>query len=754
MRSDFRSRWLVLLLLVGLPLALLHRALFCGDAFVPADLLAYVAPWSHSPAADHPIAAWNVLRYDGITQFYPWRLLAARLIQSGHVPLWNPYAFAAAGGAPLLADSQSAPLYPPNVVFFDLFPPRLFWYAFGLSAFAHLTIAGWGVYRFTRALGLRRAAALLGAVTFALSSPVVTWLSLPTFLAVACWIPWLLLSLRALFVGNGMEKRRAPLGVAVFVGLMLLAGHLQIAVYGLLVAVLYALTLIFAHRKEGKTPTRRLIGVAGAALVGILLALPQLLPSVELSRVSARAGNDQPYDGYIATALPLRNLVTLMEPDFFGHPNPVDTPYWNTPRSNYAEWALYTGIAPLFLAGFALGLPWRRRKKEKEEASAASPPVDLVPVVPADLAHAIPTERAFFAVTGLCSLLIALGTSLAKLLFYGIPGFRATGSPARILIVFALSVAVLAAIGLENLLRGDLPRAVKERAALVGIAGPLLLAAFGASQVAQYQATFLPGTTLAGLLDPVRTSLLSGIGLMIVSATVVVVATRLTPTARNARILAGLLIALTTSDLILHDYGYNPTVPHDQVYPTTPGIAYLLAHAKPNDMIAPIQRNWSMVKEDPPHGAVLPPNALTVYGLHDIAGYDSLFPGTAKNQLRDAANSTASSPSEANDRDKDPSPTANGNMLFVKRPETALALGARFLVFAPDAPVASQPPPNPLRLAYAGDDLTIWENPMPRAFGETVGAAYRPASFRVGLFAALVGMLLLIAWGWVVARKS
>ena len=224
MRRLTFPRLAVAFVLVALPFCLLYRSLVGGEAFVPADLLAYVAPWSHG-TAQPPTAAWNVLRYDGITQFYPWRLAAARSFQSGHIPLWNPYTFGVAGGAPLLANSQSAPLYPLNILFFNAMPPALFWYSFGLSAFAHLVIAGTGLYRFLRALGLRRIAAVFGAAAFALSSPIVTWLALPTFLAVACWMPWLLLAIRASSIrtiGNG--RHRGLVGIAASVGMMLLAG--------------------------------------------------------------------------------------------------------------------------------------------------------------------------------------------------------------------------------------------------------------------------------------------------------------------------------------------------------------------------------------------------------------------------------------------------------------------------------------------------------------------------------------------------
>jgi len=46
-----------------------------------------------------------------ILQFFPWHEAAKQMALSGFPPLWNP---ALGMGAPLLANAQSAVLYPPN----------------------------------------------------------------------------------------------------------------------------------------------------------------------------------------------------------------------------------------------------------------------------------------------------------------------------------------------------------------------------------------------------------------------------------------------------------------------------------------------------------------------------------------------------------------------------------------------------------------------------------------------------------------
>jgi hypothetical protein len=701
------TRILIGVLLCLLPLLVFHRAILFGEAFLPADLTGHLAPFK--AVRESPVSTpWNVLRFDGITEFYPWRVQAAREIQSGRIPLWNPYAFGANGGTPLLANSQSAPLYPLNALFY-LFPAERLWYAFGLVAALHLLIAAAGMYRLLRALELLPPAALLGAAVFALSAPVITWLALPTFLAVSCWLPWLLLLIKYAHDGAGTRAGRgAALGTGAVAGMMILAGHLQMAFYGLFAAMLYALWRGIGGMRAGSArPLPWITGVALTGLLAVLLALPQLLPSLELSRISHRASGPPTmtdYAAYTANALPARNFVTLLAPDFFGHPNRNEGFYWNT--NNYAEWALYLGIAPLLLASFALALPWRKGS-----------------------GGALPSERGFFALLGGLALLMALGTPVNLPFFFLVPGYSQTGNPARSLILWAFALAALAAMGLHALLA--MPKDEKrDRAALIAAFVPVLLAAIGASLASQFASEISPrlGVTFGQMMSIAMPGIQVAAVLFVLSAATLFVLPRLNTERRT--LAASVLILLAIADLALWGEGYNPTAKPDTVYPVTPGIRFLMENGK-DALIAPLNQRWSM-SALPPLGAVLPPNGLTVYGLHDLQGYDSLFPGVAKEQVK-AANGG-----------EDPSPPENGNMVFVKTVEAAKALGAKYIVTVPDAPDLSA---TGLNKVYPGPDMIIYENPAGRDFDAATSAEYRPASFRFGLFGGLCAVAGLAAGG-------
>ena len=108
--------------------------------------------------------------WDGVAEFYPWRLFAAQTLRAGWLPLWNPHQFC---GTPFVANSQSAVFYPFNLLFVLLPVVR----AFGVSVLVHLTLTGWFMYGFLRSPGLRlrRRAGRVGWIVW----PRSTWYGWP-----------------------------------------------------------------------------------------------------------------------------------------------------------------------------------------------------------------------------------------------------------------------------------------------------------------------------------------------------------------------------------------------------------------------------------------------------------------------------------------------------------------------------------------------------------------------------------------------
>lgn len=616
--------------LLFLPCLLLFPAVFGGQAFLPADLLRDIAPW-RSPSAPSPIP-WNPLMWDGVAEFYPWRSFYAETIKSGYLPFWNPHQFC---GTPFVANSQSAVFYPFNLIF-CLVPV---WRAFGLSVLLHLFLTGSFAYAFLRfgLLKLGRAASLLGAVAWQLCHWQVAWLALPTFLCVSTWLPLALLLVDRI-VDRPSAARAMPLGLCL--GLMLLAGHLQVALYCFGLIAAYALFRVLPRLKAEWRPLLVCTVVALALAFG--LAAPQLLPAVELARVSHRAGGTATwaaYQGYVRLALPPVNLVTLFLPGFYG--SPTRGTYWgmglNGGPGAYMENACYGGVLTLLLALTGLVTTWRQN----------------------------PATR-FFSVTSVVALLLALGTPLNALLFFGIPGFAQTGSPGRILVLWSFCLPVLAAIGAQELLKATRVQAL---AKAVGAFAVLALLSLG--YAAFWISANAPAGTLATNLRAEGDLWRLPVGILLAAAAALWLRGRGSLTTPA---LGGALIFLVAADLLAAGYGFNRTTAPENVYPTTPLIAYLQQH-KDEGRIMPINQRWSLTSQPPP--AILPPNVATVYGLYDTQGYDSLLTGRFF-QFAGAMDGGS------------PAPPENGNMVFTYGvgSQEAREAGARYIVTL--APIAGR----------------------------------------------------------------
>jgi uncharacterized integral membrane protein len=625
-----------------------------------------MSPWSAglSQEARQALPQWNVLQWDGMAEFYPWRAYAARSMTAGWIPLWNPHVLA---GTPFLANSQSAPLYPLHVLYYLPLGAdtavRMGW-----LAFIHLSLAGIFAYLLALDLGARPGAAVVGGATFELSGFAVAWLELPSFLSVACWIPLVLLC-----IGRAVRSQSWPWTAAagMAAGMMLLGGHLQIAFYGLLVAGCVWLWEAIQGSGGGSgqwsPPASRVPGSGQSGQPGpthhsplthspltslqfpivamalaFALAAPQFLPSLELSRMSHRAGGPtaQGYLGYVELAMPLWNWITLLVPDYYGLPARGDFwGFWKYGPPNTMEYAGHVGAAAFVLV--IIGLWWGRKI----------------------------TSRTFlFAGVAAIGLLLATGSPLCWPFYFFVPGFAQTGSPGRALVLFCLGQAMLAAIGLEWVLRqAEEDWKGAARAVLLGaaVAAALILALHIFALATQPLREPEVAAAIQNVTTPavVRALLYAAVtGLLLVLCAWLF---RENKAAHRIAALSTATLLLTAGGLLLLGGAYNLTAPLEMAYPETP---LTRALGQVHGRVATLNHRWSLY-EIPP--ALLPPNASLAYGWRDAQGYDSLYLGHYR-RLADAV----AGPGEI------ASPIENGNIVFIKHAHSRLLplLAARYVV--------------------------------------------------------------------------
>ncbi len=633
-------RLLPLIVFLALACVLLWPVLFGGRVLMPGGMIQAMSPWSATQARDAD-DSWNALLWDSAAYFYPARDFLGRSLRSGTLPLWNPYQMC---GTPFLANFQSALLYPPNWLF-ALIPTAR---AIGWLAFLHLFLAGAFTYLFLRGIGIGRIGSTFGGVAFMLSGFAVTWLELPVFLSTAIWLP-LALHYSRMAHETGSARHTVVAGIAI--ALSLLGGHPQIAFYCLLAVGLYWIYLGVSGRRT--TSLFRSIVLAGFTFgLGLMLAAPQIYPALELAELSHRGGalpTSEGYAAYSGLALPWQHLVTLLMPYFL-----VNS--WKIP-TEFAERCGYIGILPLLLIAAAFA-----RSKERRHAW-------------------------FMGGLAALGLLMALGTGINRLFYFGVPGFAHSGSPSRALFLFMFSVAVLGGMGLDYMLSGDRKRGPS----VLWIAAPAgVILALGAVlthiNLATVAGEYSEGQLLSAEMPRIVifvVYLAAGVGAFI-----------LTLKGKISRDAGGALaVVVLAADLLTFGIGFNPTCKPSEVYCKTQTTDLLKAKSG-YSRIMPLNDKWSLMKTP---RAVLPPNAATAYGLYDVQGYDALYPVRYK-ALLDAAAGCDSCPRE------------NGNMVFARNPQSPVydLLGVQWVISQKPVPGARN----------AGDGCYVYRNRgvLPRAF--------------------------------------
>ncbi len=450
-------------------------------------------------------------------QFYPWREFAFAELRAGRLPAWNPYL---GGGAPLLANYQTAIFYPPNWLMLVLPGPL----AMSLGALLHILWAGVGMWLLTGALGYSTFGRGISALSYALSGYLIARLgSFPTHDA-AAWLPWVLWLVHRVAT---QQRPRDLGGLGLAVGLLLLAGHAQTAWYGLLGVAAYALWQARWGRRSlaWRRRARGLLWAGTGVVLGVGIAAVQLLPTAEYLRHSDRASGVN-YERLTNLSYHPARLIALFAPNFFG--SPADGSYYT--EGAYFEDAAYVGFIPLIAAGAAL-VAWIRRRRDNAPALAAVP---------------------FWTGLAVVGLFFALGKhNPAFRLFYDhVPTFDAFREPVRWLILTELGLSVLAGAGVERWGRG--PRVVFwSRLAAAG-GGGMALMALGARAWAN-----LPLPELETMALAVAT-----FGAWIAVAALLTLVQPLAPATTIPRPVwrATVLLAITL-DLAWFADGLNPTIP-------------------------------------------------------------------------------------------------------------------------------------------------------------------------------------------------
>lgn len=352
---------------------------------------------------------------------YPRHIFAAEEWLAGRVPLWDPYEDT---GLPLLAEAQVGVLYPLSLIFLSPLSPTL---ELSLFILFHFTLAAIFTYFLARALPLSRSAATIAGLAFGLGGFLMAQVSNLNIMTGAVWLPLILYGVMQTF---RYRVWLIALLAGVPLALQILIAQPQVVFYTMVLLIGYWLYRLSADLSGQHHATSKicyslhslfLLGLI--ILTGLLLAAPQLLPTLELQQLSVRS-QERDFAFLTKTSLPPAMLLNLLLPGAFGN-NVVGF----AGGDPFQEVFIYGGFIPLLLTLFS----WRQRHKR---------------------------DVLFFYLLLIGTLLLALGryTPLYQYIIQYLPGFALFRIPARWLMGVNLAVAILAGFGVETVREYGLSR--------------------------------------------------------------------------------------------------------------------------------------------------------------------------------------------------------------------------------------------------------------------------------------------------------
>jgi hypothetical protein len=514
------------------------------------------------------VAVHNEFPADQILYFVPLTSLAWHQVHMGQLPLWNPYNVL---GMPLAFSWQSGVFSVPLLLSY-LAPVH---YAYTVIVLSKLIIAGTGAYTLCRVVGLGPLSAALGGTVFELSGPMINY-SGWAMTGVTCWSGWIFAA--AILLVRGRHRLRDTILLALFVALAIYGGHPEsVVVVGVSLAVFLAVYLVVRAR-HGTGQWRRSVidlGVAGAC--GLGLAAPLILPGLQVVQASGRAAAS----GGGAYS--------------FGHLSDVLV---GIPGTDFRVPPPYLGVLAIVLAVVGVRMFWRR---------AAFLGLAAVAVVALVLTYQSPIYTA-----------IQAAPVIGKVTWN------------RDVMLLALAVAVLAAGGVEAIMRSEMPATVRK----------WTLGGLGAAAVAVGVVALAVGLG-AQHTGGAEVSRLAWAGAEVVAGVAVVLASGLgKPSARHSsgtapragRMVAGVFLAAQSALLVV--LGVSSWSISSSYFSPTPAVTSL-QHAVGSSLVAMGTTNQSQGPcrprpFSPPYATEvgIRPNANIDYGVREFAVYEPVLPTT------------------------------------------------------------------------------------------------------------------------------
>lgn len=466
-------------------------------------------------------------------------------------------------GYPLLANGQSSAMSPLRL----LALPLPLGYAMTAEAAMKLLIALTAMYLFCR----RRYDELpsaIGAIAFAFCSFVITWLHFP-IVTVAVWLPAAFLAIELLI--EQRTYRRFLFAVIVWTA-MLYGGHPETVTHVTFFGGLFALWIAFVERAAPRRDAIRSLALTAFAIfVAAMLASPFIATFAETVKKSQRFQELQVHANEEPPFSDFASAIGTFQPNFYGHA-PGEKPWGPATAESITGFAGILGIASWFALLFR-AIATRRFR----------------------------TREFFLVILALVAVGIVFNWPVISAVFHFV--FRLAAN-ARLRLFLCWIAAALTTAAIDTARR---ERSIHFLAGILTTAAILLALMFTRS----FPSDAAKDIAMIAILPSVLVLVLSSLFVL---------------QARGRHIAAMLVGGALVAELWTATDGWNPVLPSDAMYPTTP----LIEKLQQLQNEAPRNAPFRIVGI----GAALFPNAQAMYGFADIRTHDPMAFGRYLGLLR------------------------------------------------------------------------------------------------------------------------
>lgn len=280
---------------------------WAGDkVLAPLDLIDQLyAPWATNEVVP---GVKNHFVTDAVEQYLPYRWLAYDAVQRGESLRWNPLNY---GGTAQYANTMGS-YFDWSYLLYRIFP---FWSAWHLTLILQMGISGLGMYLLLRARAIGVVSAFVGSACYSLNGQFLIHVYHGWLLGSFCWLPWTVWAIHMYRSGRSAIWPLIPVSIA----LSFLGGQLQFVVFHIFVL----LCLWISVKDRGWTGR---MSVWTALAFG--LSAVMLVPTVWSYWISWSAGLQRGGFGYPGGwTQPILNLLaypTYLFPSIMGNAHTFD----------------------------------------------------------------------------------------------------------------------------------------------------------------------------------------------------------------------------------------------------------------------------------------------------------------------------------------------------------------------------------------------------------------------------------------------